>query len=1851
MYTCYLRTMDAAKNNENQHAPFFSAVQENDRRALMELVSSSHVDPRFIKNEKQETLLHFATKLGHIDMVRILVEIYQLCPFESDGCSNTSVHYACEYNHLYILCYFFRIGGYAHISDLHYGNTQIVIPKDFESHLLSAAISSGNIAILRCAYSLLILNKLYYSVNIKMNLFLDSFSALSRLVSVIDPTGDFIMRSEDPAALLCTCAPGENLNFFKFVFEELVDPSYSLLHSQINEYVRWGLILLLQNACRLDDLDGADSKLIKNYLIKTKGFSLACEPSTYCIPLISLEPFNHMQCYKHLYSPLHTAVLCGNTGTVRALMKPTGTFFHVRHHLITKHGTLLHSACVSGSKEMVEMMIREFGFGCDVNVQNNSGNTALHVACEWGWMEIVHYLCECNDCNVNINIANCSGYSPFTLAIKHNRSDIFKYLLTFQTVDVNVLSTDTLETPLHLACCSEFPGFVSALLDDNRYTTSLDAVDKYGDTPLFNACRVGSIAVIEKLIAKPECDRLYVNHFTKETPAHIVCRKNWLDILKLILSEDYILKPFKDTQFNYLGKSLLHIACDNDSEEIVDFLIDNAMSAEFNPNTPGILRSPIHIACAHDNIKILTKLICSKICKLSDKDTDGNNIFHYICTREQISSELVEVFSTSKELVVQSSRGGKNPLHFICENDAVQVLDCFIRHLSIIILEQINAALCSTDEYGNTPFHIALIQKRTLILKYLLNTPELADGISKALCIQNSFSYSPLHLVCHNLHFEYARFIVNSPSLSRESISEAVCLQDQQGSNIFHIIFEKVSHYEPYPKQVIQTFEVFMQLVGCKLNDEIFVQALCIHNNIQWTPLQCALRVRIQMTDKTLCCILSLLVESKLSIESVKTICSAPQIKSGDTLLHLTAHANLYNCVKLLINNHLCDPRKTNNYNQNSLHRVCRDPQYYNTYSEITLFLCMHGCDVHQLDDDGNSPASYAFEKQVSLLEEMIAEGYCNPTKDVQSLQRLKDYCHIMGSYETLTIQLPLPHLAVYRQGFNSDQIMNFLLSQKEFSPIIFDSFENTLFHLKSFSYQLSDRLIAICNHDYFNKQNKEGNTPLHLACATGNKHMMKFLIESEKCSESLLKKNIYGYTPLHYAQDRDMINYLILNGADPKDITNSTSVQKIAQTFKMLKDKNPLNPTVTVLVLGNSMAGKTTLIKSLTKAYSWEHIQQPSIGQTKDVKGKSGRTAGVEISEYKVLETDDVRILFYDFAGHPEFESTHSILLQNLLSSSERHAFLFLLLVDITQRDKRTQLAYWARFIQNCESSFAIGKSEMIVIGSHVDKFTEEIMHKSIKDSINETLKSVCLESIENPILLDCRQPKLFELQKVQMLLMRSTKKVKEHANLDIRSHLIFAFLYEHFPNEPVKFSVLQKSLKEKRLTGVHILSELSFTRNTIIDLLKGMHYRQHILLIGLQPSSSEADFWILTAKARSLMFKKVNGVLFASEDDFDTNIKIRSNVGVLPSSVLKEEFPDIEYDLLQQFLEYSELCKKITDTEILNLLEDKIIESDSKEPEEEMEYEYSSDQMESLNVVQATRINDNDQPNEFVEYFFFPGLVKGTRDLRIWRSNEGYSYAAGWSLQCTEDSFFNAIFLQVLLLRLIFQFAVSETKLHRRCIIWKNGIFWSTDEVEMLVEIVNQNQAVNVLVRCFKESELDAVRLRSAVLKEVFKVKEKHCPKTKVLEYIICDPHFNNNGSLSESVQKVAMTEIISAIIKGSPRVQDTSFQYHVINKSLLCFEPYVGIGDELLTSLFDIDKANETVPEDFVSRITGLQKAASAQVHHTDFVMQQVNKPIAYQDLRILFDKYSIFHGRNPKVSIARIFHSNKSIIILS
>ena len=127
-------------------------------------------------------------------------------------------------------------------------------------------------------------------------------------------------------------------------------------------------------------------------------------------------------------------------------------------------------------------------------------------------------------------------------------------------------------------------------------------------------------------------------------------------------------------------------------------------------------------------------------------------------------------------------------------------------------------------------------------------------------------------------------------------------------------------------------------------------------------------------------------------------------------------------------------------------------------------------------------------------------------------------------------------------------------------------------------------------------------------------------------------------------------------------------------------------------------------------------------------------------------MKERSLRVLFYDFAGHPEFHSTHSILLQNRISFSEFQEdspILFVIVVDITAPDKLKQLIYWTKFIQNCQISCISGrKPEVIVIGSHVDKYSSsKDLHRKMKHSLNQTMErmSDSIDLVEYPILLNC--------------------------------------------------------------------------------------------------------------------------------------------------------------------------------------------------------------------------------------------------------------------------------------------------------------------------------------------------------------------------------------------------------------------------------------------------------------------------------------------------------------------------------
>ena len=160
--------------------------------------------------------------------------------------------------------------------------------------------------------------------------------------------------------------------------------------------------------------------------------------------------------------------------------------------------------------------------------------------------------------------------------------------------------------------------------------------------------------------------------------------------------------------------------------------------------------------------------------------------------------------------------------------------------------------------------------------------------------------------------------------------------------------------------------------------------------------------------------------------------------------------------------------------------------------------------------------------------------------------------------------------------------------------------------------------------------------------------------------------------------------------------------------------------------------------------------------------------------------------------------------------------------------------------------------------------------------------------------------------------------------------------------------------------------------------------------------------------------------------------------------------------------------------------------------------------------------------------QFLFFPGLVNsGQPSGEMWLKDESFVFYSGWCLESAQShKFFTPRFLQTLILRLAFGFAVSRrpngiltsslSLFSRECTIWKNGLRWlNLDGVETFVELVEDGRALLLLMRAKKGSELRGVNLRSLLIRKILDTKEECCPGVLTSEYLIHPKHLRDRGS----------------------------------------------------------------------------------------------------------------------------------------
>ena len=667
---------------------------------------------------------------------------------------------------------------------------------------------------------------------------------------------------------------------------------------------------------------------------------------------------------------------------------------------------------------------------------------------------------------------------------------------------------------------------------------------------------------------------------------------------------------------------------------------------------------------------------------------------------------------------------------------------------------------------------------------------------------------------------------------------------------------------------------------------------------------------------------------------------------------------------------------------------------------------------------------------------------------------------------------------------------------------------------------------------------------------------------------------------------------------------------------------KQPTDMAIKMFVVGNPDAGKSTLVKSIEKEA--EGSVQRLVSQLTKVKGVDVKTAG--IIPHEIITKSLGRVILYDFAGHKEFYAGHDVLLRNSVGTSPS---VVMLVINVTgaESEVRDTIEYWLEFL-NQQHYDGKSKPHLLVIGSHCDQISSSDV-ASRQGLIQSLLKARNLEHFvcADPVMLDCRYAGRSAMTELRKSLSQVCQQSRSTERLEFTSHSLLVFLLDKFRKvAAITVTTAKRAINETITQEVHwtFLKSLN-----LLSCCKELNKQGSILFMSNCDHPERS--WIILDKA--VLLSQVNGKLFAPED-FKEHQKIANSTGVVPLSNLATVFPDLNREMISQFLCHLEFCQEVTDSSVLCLLQSE--DTSSKENE---------------------------------RYFFFPSLVQLDTPDHLWQHSSDFDYYTGCILECLKaGQFLTPRFAQVLLLRLAFQFALissfaSTTSLtiRRRCSVWKNGISWANESGgEAIVEIVDQKKVVIVTrgKESVKKSKVKSVHLRSLIQHTVISTKNEFCPAVEMKESVI-HPKDAVEYPIDVTQAKCVSIKYIASTIKNGEELVVLDDGETQSLKELLHFEPYANIKEPLLRELYEdplqhhrevSDDMNIRIAEcthenidDYIAILepSPLELATCAtmpgDIHKLAHVLHLWREKMGPDGMRCclhrLLDQHSIFAGRSP------------------
>ena len=1190
------------------------------------------------------------------------------------------------------------------------------------------------------------------------------------------------------------------------------------------------------------------------------------------------------------------------------------------------------------------------------------------------------------------------------------------------------------------------------------------------------------------------------------------------------------------------GNTPLHIAASRGHRRTVRGFL---ASHEYEVNcVDSKQRTPLHCACFEGHIDIVSTLLCEFGADVNARDANNHTPLNRaaLCGHTDVVCALITEFGCSPQV-----RGfeGRTLLHQACEGGHLELIEKLV--------SEFGCDPMAVSDTGDTPLHIAALVGEKEVAR------ELIARYKCPVDCRGSRNWTPLHMACGNGHLSVARMLLefgadvyyqdsqNSTPLHRAAFgghTDIVCalitefgcssqVRGFEGRTLLHdtcngghleLAEKLVSEFGCDPMAVSDTGDTPLHIAALAGQKEVVRELVARYkcpvdyrDFFSRTPLHNA------CDGGHLSVVRMLLLEFGADISS--------RNRQNNTPLNTAAFGGHSDVVYSLITEFCCSPQ-VRGFEGRTLHQACEGGHLELVKKLVSEF----DCDPMAVSDTGDTPLHIAAAfGQKEVARELITKYNCPVNcKGSMNMTPLHNACD--GGHLSVVRMLLLEFDAdvnspnsqndtpIHRAAFcGHTNVVHALITEFGYNPQVRGFEERTLLHnacdrghSSLIEVLLSEFGLSLLSTD------KDGDTPLHLASMFSQPSAVEKLLF--EYNAPLFVRNKAGESSVDVARGSE-VSSLFIKYTREKSSRIQTEYEELQSVARRkFSGKHTLTR---IFVVGYPRAGKSSLIEALKREGLFYSIFARTARLSEaDVPP---HTAGIVPSVYTSSQYG--RVVFYDFAGDPEYYSSHAAVLENLVSPG---CNLFFIVVDLSdEMEVMTQkLGYWLSFISFHSKSSSV-QSEVVVIGSHVDvvkslgQDSKNKMHH-LEMMASKFCKKTHYMKLNPSIFLDCRRPTTRSMSNLRDLLKNTCAEKPKH-DLSLGATILLGLLARDFRNVTAcKISIVLNHVHE---VDMHHLSSM----HQLLPVLKELHILGLLIVVG--SASDPRDHWLLLNV--SALTEEVHKKLFAKDSLMSQSLADSplSTLGIIPESALTRILP--EY-ITKECLKQLQYCQELKHIEIGSC--HSIVPASDCEP-----------------------------------LLFFPALLQNARTVITLTTPQGrHMCSRGWYIKCTgEFHFFPPRFLHVLLLRLAFSFALrpfvaslpeeqlskqplvnsgsSDSSLaiaanihrcSRRCNMWKSGIHWLMEEgVECVVEVVKEKEVhrgVVVVARSEEDCDVECASVFAAVVQKVMEAKTEFCHSI-ISETFLIDPDELNQSPLPDvtELHLYAMCEVERVLVEGANRV----------------------------------------------------------------------------------------------------------------